>query len=166
MSALGSRCPRSFDLVRARHGQLFAAPAAPSFGAVHTRRDDGRPCRCGRRHKPDDPLLGGAVDAETYDCERAVMWNWNAPALWNRFMVDLVRILAADCDLIESAWRRRVRVAYAKVAEFPARGLVHFHAIILDSAEDRALGPGDRRFGPWRAPSPSAYGRLRGPAIP
>jgi hypothetical protein len=34
-------------------------------------------------------------------------------------------------------------VAYAKVAEFQARGLVHFHAIIrLDGAENRATAPG------------------------
>jgi hypothetical protein len=43
----------------------------------------------------------------------------------------------------ERAWRQRVRVAFAKVAEFKARGLVHFHAIIrLDGAEDRAAVPG------------------------
>jgi hypothetical protein len=36
-----------------------------------------------------------------------------------------------------------VRITYAKVAEFQARGLVHFHAIIrLDGAEDRAAAPG------------------------
>jgi len=43
----------------------------------------------------------------------------------------------------ERAWRQRVRVAFAKVAEFQARGLVHFHAIIrLDGADDRATAPG------------------------
>jgi hypothetical protein len=42
-----------------------------------------------------------------------------------------------------SAWRKLVRIAYAKVAEFQARGLVHFHAIVrLDGAEDRATAPG------------------------
>jgi len=36
-----------------------------------------------------------------------------------------------------------VRVAYAKVAEFQARGLVHFHVVVrLDGAEDRAMSPG------------------------
>jgi hypothetical protein len=43
----------------------------------------------------------------------------------------------------ERAWRQLVRVAYAKVAEFQARGLVHFHVIVrLDGAEDRAMAPG------------------------
>jgi hypothetical protein len=71
-----------------------------------------------------------------------VLWNWHAPALWNRFIVELVRVLAARAGLSEREWRRRVRVAFAKVAEFQARGLVHFHAIVrLDGAEDRATTP-------------------------
>jgi hypothetical protein len=72
-----------------------------------------------------------------------VLWNWHAPALWNRFIIELARVLASRAGLSERAWRQRVRVAYAKVAEFQARGLVHFHAIIrLDGAEDRATAPG------------------------
>ena len=23
-----------------------------------------------------------------------MLWNWHAPALWNRFMIELVRVLA------------------------------------------------------------------------
>ena len=72
-----------------------------------------------------------------------MLWNWHAPALWNRFIVELVRVLAGRAGLSERAWRQRVRVAYAKVAEFQARGLVHFHAIVrLDGAKDRATAPG------------------------
>jgi hypothetical protein len=72
-----------------------------------------------------------------------VRWNWHTPALWNRFIIELVRVLAARTGLSERAWRQRVRIAYAKVAEFQARGLVHFHAIVrLDGAEDRATAPG------------------------
>jgi hypothetical protein len=127
----------------AEHPQVFATLTAPSFGAVHSVRDDGRPCRCGQHHQADDVLLGQAVDPEAYDYEGAVLWNWHAPALWNRFVVELVRVLAAAAGLRERAWRNLVRVAYAKVAEFQARGLVHFHAIIrLDAATDRALAPG------------------------
>jgi hypothetical protein len=127
----------------AEHPQVFASLTAPSFGAVHTRRDDGRPCRCGKRHDTDDPRLGEAIDPTSYDYEGAVLWNWHAPALWNRFMVELVRVLAARAGLSEREWRKRVRVAFAKVAEFQARGLVHFHAIVrLDGAEGRATAPG------------------------
>ena len=127
----------------AEHPQVFASLTAPSFGAVHSRPDDGRRCRCGRRHDTDDPALGEAIHPTSYDYEGAVLWNWHAPALWNRFIIELVRILAARAGLSERAWRQRVRIAYAKVAEFQARGLVHFHAIIrLDGAEDRATAPG------------------------
>jgi hypothetical protein len=127
----------------AEHPQVFASLTAPSFGAVHSRPDDGRRCRCGRRHDADDPALGEAIDPATYDYEGAVLWNWHAPGLWNRFTIELIRVLAARGGMSERAWRQRVRVAFAKVAEFQARGLVHFHAIIrLDGAEDRATAPG------------------------
>jgi hypothetical protein len=127
----------------AEHPQVFASLTAPSFGAVHNRPDDGRPCRCGKQHDTDDAQLGEAIDPTTYDYEGAVLWNWHAPALWNRFIIELVRVLAGRAGLSERAWRQRVRVAFAKVAEFQARGLVHFHAIMrLDSAEDRAAPPG------------------------
>jgi hypothetical protein len=127
----------------AEHPQVFASLTAPSFGAVHNRPDDGRPCRCGQRHEVGDPELGAAIDPDTYDYEGAVLWNWYAPALWNRFCVELVRVLAGRAGLSERDWRKLVRVAYAKVAEFQARGLVHFHAIVrLDGAEDRAAAPG------------------------
>jgi len=127
----------------AEHPQVFASLTAPSFGAVHGQPDDGRPCRCGNRHDADDPELGAAIDPTTYDYEGAVLWNWHAPALWNRFTIELVRVLASRTGLSERAWRRRVRLAFAKVAEFQARGLVHFHAIVrLDGAEDRATAPG------------------------
>src|SRR5215218_1775431 len=127
----------------AEHPQVFATLTAPSFGPVHSRPDDGRRCWCGQRHDADDPVLGEAIDPTTYDYEGAVLWNWHAPALWNRFIIELARVLAGRVELSERAWRTLVRIAYAKVAEFQARGLVHFHAIIrLDGAEDRAATPG------------------------
>jgi hypothetical protein len=133
----------------AEHPQVFASLTAPSFGTVHNRPDDGRPCRCGQRHEVDDPKLGAAIDPDIYDYEGTVLWNWHAPALWNRFCVELVRVLAARAGLSERDWRKLVRVAYAKVAEFQARGLVHFHAIVrLDGAEDRATAPGVA-VSPW-----------------
>jgi hypothetical protein len=126
----------------AEHPRVFASLTAPSFGAVHGRYDDERPCRCGCRHEPDDPQLGAALDPATYDYEGAVLFNWHAPALWNRFTIELVRVLAAQAGVSERVWRQRVRVEFAKVAEFQARGLVHFHAIIrLDHPDDRASAP-------------------------
>jgi hypothetical protein len=126
----------------AEHPQVFVTLTAPSFGAVHSRPDDSRACRCGQRHDADDALPGEAIDPTTYDYEAAVLWNWHAPALWNRFVIELARVLASRAGLSERAWRKLVRIAYAKVAEFQARGLVHFHAIVrLDGAEDRAVAP-------------------------
>ena len=126
----------------AEHPQVFATLTAPSFGPVHTIRDDGRPRRCGTRHEADDPILGSAIDPAAYDYDGAVLWNWHAPALWNRFAIELGRVLAARAGLSEREWRGLVRIAYAKVAEFQARGLVHFHVVVrLDGAEDRALPP-------------------------
>ena len=84
----------------AEHPQVFASLTAPSFGAVHSRPDDGRACRCGTSHEPDDAHLGGAIDPDSYDYEGAVLWNWHAPALWSRFTVELVRVLAARVGLI------------------------------------------------------------------
>jgi len=149
----------------AEHPQVFASLTAPSFGAVHNRPDHGRPCRCGQCHDADDPELGAAIDPTTYDYEGAVLWNWHAPALWNRFTIELARVLASRAGLSERAWRKRVRVAFAKVAEFQARGLVHFHAIIrLDGAEDRNRARRDglarravRRDPRGRRPSPSGW---------
>jgi hypothetical protein len=121
------------------HPQAFVTLTAPSFGAVHTRRDDGRSCGCGALHPADDPLLGAPLEPDAYDYEGAVLWNWHAPALWRRFVIDLARVLAAQAGLTESELRDRLRISYAKVAEFQARDLVHFHAIIrLDGSE----GPG------------------------
>ena|SRR5215218_2763646 len=126
----------------AEHPRVFATLTAPSFGTVHTRPDDGRRCRCGKRHGEDDAVLGGAIDPAAYDYDGAVLWNWHAPALWNRFVVELVRVIASNHGLKEGQVRKLVRIAYAKVAEFQLRGLVHFHAIIrLDDPDDRALAP-------------------------
>jgi len=123
------------------HPQAFVTLTAPSFGAVHTCRDDGRPCGCGALHPTNDPLLGAPVDPDRYDYEGAVLWNWHAPELWRRFVIDLARVLASEVGLTERELRDHARISYAKVAEFQARGLVHFHAIIrLDGAE----GPGFR----------------------
>ncbi len=40
-----------------------------------------------------------------YDYEGAVLCNWYAPALWNRFVIELARVLASCAGLSERAWR-------------------------------------------------------------
>jgi hypothetical protein len=118
------------------HPQAFVTLTAPGVGAVHTRPDGGRPCPCGVRHEDDDQLLGCPLDPEGYDYEGAVIWNWHAPELWRRFVIALRRALARRLGLTEAEAERELRVSYAKVAEFQARGLVHFHAVVrLDSTD-------------------------------
>jgi hypothetical protein len=43
----------------------------------------------------NDPELGEAIAPDTYDYAGTMLWNWHAPGLWNRFTVELVRVLAA-----------------------------------------------------------------------
>ncbi|WP_051218343.1 replication initiator [Nocardioides insulae] len=128
----------------------FATLTAPSFGAVHgirqkgpcrARRDKpvcphGRPAWCNRRHQPGDPRLGEPLCLDCYDYTGHVLWQWHAPELWRRFTIALQRHLAHLCGLTVKAFRERCRIAYSKVVEFQARGIVHFHAPIrLDGSD-------------------------------
>jgi hypothetical protein len=128
----------------------FATLTAPSFGQVHGRRQKG-PCRarrdkpvcphgrrlwCTKRHGEADPQLGQPLCGECYDYTGHVLWQWHAPELWRRFTIALHRRLAATAGLSVKAFRGRCRIAYSKVVEFQARGLVHVHVPIrLDGAD-------------------------------
>ncbi len=125
----------------------FLTLTGPGFGAVHGetcgQRRVGRRCvhgatsSCPTRHAPDDPLRGDPLCSDCYDYVGAVAFNWMAPELWRRFTIAFRRDLATSVGLTESALRRVARVSYAKVAEFQARGLVHFHAIVrIDVVDD------------------------------
>lgn len=134
----------------AAHPIVFATFTAPSFGAVHSRVTTAngavKPCHprrdelsCTLRHTEGDSLLGQAIDPKNYDYAGAVLWNNRAGELWHMFMVYLRRNLAAILGVSRSKLSKVLRVEYAKVAEYQARGVVHFHAIIrLDGPE----GPG------------------------
>ena len=145
----------------ASHPLVFATFTAPSFGAVHRRLVDAgggaRRCRpggqaevcqhgvslrCPERHAEDDPRIGQALCPDCYDYEAAALWNANLGALWRRTITYLPRELAALSGLSAAALRSRVRVAYAKVAEFQARGSVHVHAVIrLDGPDGPDTAP-------------------------
>jgi hypothetical protein len=121
--------------------RVFATLTAPSFGAVHNRRETGggkvRPCTgCGAFHHPDDPRIGGAVDPDSYDYVGAVLWQAHAGKLWHRFTIALRRALARAAGLTVREFKDHARLSYAKVAEYQRRGLVHFHAVIrIDGPE-------------------------------
>jgi hypothetical protein len=135
------------------HPRLFVTFTAPSFGPVHSSRvrggrvqrchparedarcPHGRPRSCGARHLPGDPALGTPICLDCYDYQRSVIWNALAPQLWKRTTIYLRRAIARLAGLPAAEASRRVRSAYAKVAEYQARGAVHLHAIIrLDAA--------------------------------
>jgi replication initiator protein RepSA len=145
----------------AAHPCVFATFTAPSFGPVHTRVvassgsiarcrprrkasfcRHGRRLSCGQRHKATDACLGRPLCPDCYDYSAVVVWNAHAPELWRRTTIALRRRL----DKLAKAHGTRVKLSYAKVAEFQRRGLIHFHAVFrLDGYDparpDQAMPP-------------------------
>jgi hypothetical protein len=85
----------------------------------------GRRLSCGQRHKETDACLGRPLCPDCYDYSAAVVWNAHAPELWRRTAIAIRRRL----DQLAKTHGTRVKLSYAKVAEFQRRGLIHFHAI-------------------------------------
>ena len=74
---------------------------------------------------------------DCYDYTAAVLFNAWAGKLWRRFTTYLPRHLARRLGITQKQLRALVRVRYVKVAEYQARGVVHFHAVIrLDAPGD------------------------------
>ena len=156
------------------HPFVFATLTAPSFGHVHTRPLDrngnARRCRprrdtpvcphgvrlsCGQVHDEDDPCLGQPLCTQCFDHEAAVIWNNTLCELWRRTTVYLPRHLAAVLGMTQKRLRQLARIAYVKVAEYQARGLVHLHVVIRI---DRAMP--DYRRDEIRPPDPRFTSRL------
>jgi hypothetical protein len=83
--------------------------------------------------------VGAPLCPECYDIDTAAIWQWHAPELWRRFTIALRRRLAQALGVTASTLGEHLRLEYAKVAEFQARGLVHFHALVRI---DGPHGPG------------------------
>ncbi len=151
----------------AQHPCVFATFTAPSFGPVHARRErngtvlpcrprrdvrqrvcpHGRDISCPLRHHDGDARLGRAMCPDCYDYESAVVFNASAGDLWRRFTTYLPRQLARMTGVTQKDLRPLVRLRFVKVAEYQARGVVHFHAIIrLDAktADDSYSPPPPR----------------------
>jgi hypothetical protein len=147
----------------AAHPCVFATITAPSFGPVHARRERGGkvlPCRprrdarkracphgrdisCPVRHVRDDPRLGRPMCPGCYDYRAAVLFNAIAGDLWRRFITYLPRHLARLGGVRVKDFRELVKVRFVKVAEYQARGVVHFHALVrLDAKTDGYAPPG------------------------
>jgi len=145
----------------AAHPCVFATLTAPSFGPVHARRMRGKtvlPCRprrdaktrrcphgrdisCPTRHVEADPRLGQPMCRNCYDYEAAVLFNAYAGDLWRRFITYLPRHLARLAGITQKELLAQVRVRFVKVAEYQARGVVHFHAVIRLDAPARTISP-------------------------
>jgi hypothetical protein len=144
------------------HPCVFATLTAPSFGPVHSRRMRGKtvlPCRprrdakarrcphgrdvsCPTRHVEDDPRLGRPMCPDCYDYDAAVLFNASAGDLWRRFTTYLPRHLARLVGVSLEDLGAAVKIRYVKVAEYQARGVVHFHAVIrLDARSDSYRPP-------------------------
>jgi hypothetical protein len=137
------------------HPRLFVTLTAPSFGPVHSYRTranggtlprrprrteqrcpHGRPLSCQLRHPADDAAVGQPLCAQCYDYPGAVLWNANAGDLWRRTTIYIRDEIAKRAGISRTALKDHVRLSYVKVAEFQARGVVHFHVIVrLDGAD-------------------------------
>jgi hypothetical protein len=80
---------------------------------------------------------------DCYDYTGHVLFNACGPDLWRRFTIYLPRQLARLVGITQKALRGQVRVRFVKVAEYQARGVIHYHAIIrLDApGQDYQLPP-------------------------
>jgi len=150
----------------AGHPCVFATFTAPSFGPVHSRRmrgkavlacrprrdhkarrcPHGRDISCPFRHHDKDPRLGRALCPDCYDYQAAVLFNAHSGDLWRRFTTYLPRHLARLTGLTQQRLRALAGVRYVKVAEYQARGVVHFHAVIRLDAPGDDYQPPPARF--------------------
>jgi hypothetical protein len=135
----------------AEHPQVFATLTAPSFGTVHTTRDDthnshgrrchdpgrsgygrcrhGKPLWCSIIHGDNDARVGQPLCADCYDYTGHVLFAWHAPELWRRFTITLRRLLDSHLRAIGEP-AKSIRLNYVKVTELQRRAIPHFHAVI------------------------------------
>ena len=132
---------------------LAAAPPAAGPAAKPALCPHGRRLSCGQRHKDTDPAWARPLCPDCYDYAAAVVWNAHAPELWRRTTIAIRRQLARAA---KAAGAGKVQLSYAKVAEFQARGLVHFHAIFRLDATTHRRRTSSRPPSPPRSwPTPS-----------
>ncbi len=128
---------------------IFFTATAPSHGAVH--RSSADPCptaegachhqarrSCETTHDPASAIVGTAVCSSCYRYRDAVRWNASAPDLWRRTTIGFRRSLAAVRGLPQAESNASVRLSFVKVAEFQARGSVHFHGLVRATAQSAA----------------------------
>jgi Replication initiator protein, pSAM2 len=75
-----------------------------------------------------------------------VLFNAHAAELWRRFTIYLPRHLARLAGITQRELRELAAVRFVKVAEYQARGIVHFHAVIRLDAPGEAYQPPPSQF--------------------
>ncbi len=137
---------RGMPVVVGTHPRLFVTLTAPSFGSVHTIRDNGscvaqklatkshcvhlRSTSCARRHSDNDDELGRPLCEKCFDYRGAVLWNAHASRLWNNTVQLIRRLLAAEGGVGQPNLSAVAQLHYLKVAEVQRRGLAHFHCVL------------------------------------
>ncbi|MGB8875290.1 MAG: replication initiator, partial [Solirubrobacteraceae bacterium] len=121
-------------------------PCRPRRDASARRCPHGRDISCPTRHVETDPRLGQPMCGDCYDYQAAVLFNLHAGDLWRRFTTYLPRYLARLSGVTVTQFRASVRIRYVKVAEYQARGIVHFHAIIRLDASGQDYRPPPARY--------------------
>ena len=92
---------------------------------------------------------------DCYDYESAVLFNAYAGDLWRRFVTYLPRHLARLAGVTQKTLRAQLRIRFVKVAEYQARGVVHFHAVIRLDAPGEDYQPPPPRTPPTCCATPS-----------
>ena len=140
--AAGLRGGKEVPETIGEHPAVLLTLTAPSFGAVHRRRQDGschpwgtrclhgRALVCSQRHGTTDVALGGALCPECYDYEGAVLFNAGVSELWRRTTIYALRALGSLLGMSARQAARQLRLSYVKVVEFQRRGSVHLHALV------------------------------------
>jgi hypothetical protein len=91
---------------------------------------------CRERHEEHDSRVGQALCPECYDYAGAVLFNAYAGELWKRLTIYLRREVAATAGMSRSTLSKVAKVSYFKVAEYQARGVIHFHIVIRIDGPD------------------------------
>ncbi|WP_225918918.1 replication initiator [Actinocatenispora comari] len=125
---------------------VFVTFTAPSFGLVHgprhTATGQPAPCRprrtpdlcphgvdlrCSRIHAKGEHINGTPLCLDCYDHDGQVVWNHTAGELWRRTIGVALR------RYFDRLTRRLGTIAVkpncCKVAEYQARGVIHYHAV-------------------------------------
>ncbi|MBS2966733.1 hypothetical protein KGA66_27095, partial [Actinocrinis puniceicyclus] len=150
--ASGLRGGKDVPATVAQHPAVFLTLTAPSFGPVHRGPDksgQARSCHprrdgsgCFRWHAKGDPLIGTPLDPTSYDYAGHVLFNALAAKLWSVTTTEIRRALARTLGITRTALKEQAVVTFAKVAEYQARGVVHFHAVIrIDGPNGPASTP-------------------------